>query len=136
MIKLSNKWDYAMKSMVYLLKNNDRSVKISKISSDLHISESLLRRIIALLHKWWLVYTIKWRNWWLTLWKNANQISVYDILFCVWEELWISDCTKWLYCNNKDNCNTTSIYWNIQKWLNSILKLYTLDKFYLDTNNE
>ncbi len=136
MIKLSNKWDYAMKSMVYLLKNNDRSVKISEISNDLNISESLLRRIIALLHKWWLVYTKKWRNWWLCLWKKASEISVYDILFYVWEELWISDCTKWIYCNNKHKCHTTSIYWNIQKWLNSILKLYTLDKFYLDTKNE
>lgn len=128
MIKLSNKWDYAMKSILYLLKNESKYVKISDIAKDLDISESLLRRIVASLHKTWLVYTVKWRNWWLRLWKLPSEISVYDVLDSVWEELWISDCTKWIYCDKKDNCSTTSIYWTIQKWLNWVLKLYTLDK--------
>lgn len=128
MIKLSNKWDYAMKSILYLLNSDNKLVKISDISRDLNISESLLRRIVASLHKTWLVDTVKGRNWWLKLWKPASQISVYDILDAVWEELWISDCTKWIYCDNKNNCSTTPIYWTIQKWLNGVLKLYTLDK--------
>jgi len=136
MIKLSTKWDYAMKSIIYLLKNKDSVIKISDISSDLNISESLLRRIIASLHKSWIVYTKKWRNWWLSLWRDPKSISVYDVLFSVWEELWISECTKWNYCENKDICFTTHIYWNIQKWLNGILKLYTLDKFFIETDNE
>lgn len=128
MIKLSTKWDYAMKAIIYLWKNQDKLVKISEISSELNISESLLRRIIASLHKSNIVSTIKWRNWWLTLSKDLTKISVYDILYSVWEDLWISACTKWLSCNNKNNCHTTDIYFSIQKWLNWILKIYTLDK--------
>lgn len=128
MIKLSNKWDYAMKSVIYLCENSNRLVKISDISKDLKISESLLRRIIALLHKWDIVKTIKWRNWGLVLWKDLSKISVYDVLYSVWEELWISDCTKWISCDNQINCHTTDIYSTIQKWLNWILKIYTLDK--------
>lgn len=128
MIKLSTKWDYAMKAVIYLWKNQGRLIKISDISWELKISESLLRRIIASLNKSNIVLTIKWRNWWLTLWKETTKISVYDILFSVGEDLWISDCTKWLSCDNKLNCQTTDIYFSIQKWLNWILKIYTLDK--------
>ena len=44
------------------------------------------------------------------------------------KELGITDCTKWLFCENQQNCDTTTVYKNLQKWFNWILKLYTLDK--------
>ena len=72
--------------------------------------------------------TIKGRWWWVELWKPLKDISVYDILFSVWEELWITDCTRWDNCDNKDTCNTTDIVWIMQKSFNGILRLYTLDK--------
>ncbi len=128
MIKLSNKWDYAMKAVVYLWKNSSNLIKIWTISEDLHISESLLRRIIANLEKSNIISSVKGRNWWIKLWRDPKDITVYDILYSVWEELWVSDCTKWISCSNHEDCYTTDIYWLIQKWLTGILKLYTLDK--------
>jgi len=128
MIKLSNKWDYAMKAVVYLWKNSSNLVKIWTISEKLHISESLLRRIIANLEKSDIIASVKGRNGWIKLWKEPKDISVYDILYSVWEELWVSDCTKWISCSNHEECYTTEIYSLIQKGLTWILKLYTLDK--------
>lgn len=128
MIKLSNKWDYAMKTVIYLWKNKDKLSKISDISLSQNISESLLRRIVADLERGWIINTVKGRNGGIKLSNDLSKITVYDILFSVWEELWISDCTKWISCDKKPNCSTTDIYTLIQKWLNWILKLYTLDK--------
>jgi hypothetical protein len=65
---------------------------------------------------------------WVKLWMELKDISTYDILNSVWEELWIANCTKWLICENSDICSTTTLFWNLQKTFNQILKLQTLDK--------
>jgi Rrf2 family protein len=128
MIKLSKKWWYALKAIIYVATKNPKLIKILDISKDLNISESLLRRIISECEKSWILITLKWRTWGVRIWMELNDISVYDILNSVWEELWISDCTKWVICDNSDNCSTTSLFWNLQKSFNWILKLQTLDK--------
>ncbi len=128
MLKLSKKWSYALKAIIFIAENQEKLLKIIDISKELKISESLLRRIIAEMEKSWILITSKWRNWGVWLWMELNQISVYDILNSVGEELWISDCTKWIFCENNNNCNTTELLSNIQKSFNWILKLQTLDK--------
>jgi Rrf2 family protein len=127
MIKLSKKWSYAIKAVIFIAQSSEIT-KISTISKSENISESLLRRIIADLEKASIVITIKWRNWGIKLWKQTNQISIYDILLSIWEELWITNCTKWISCFNHENCSTTDFYSILQTWFNSLLKMYTLDK--------
>ncbi len=127
MIKLSKKWSYSLKAMIYIAKS-DSLVKISDISESENIPESLLRRIVADLERKKILKTTKWRNGWVTLWKEINKISVYDILNAIREELWITDCTKWLTCYNHDSCSTTILLNNLQTGFNSLLKMYTLDK--------
>lgn len=128
MLKISKKWWYALKSVLYIAENHEKLLKISDLSSDLDISESLLRRIISDLEKSWVVITVKGRIWWVKLWRDLKDTSIYDILYSVWEELWITDCTRWLFCENIDNCSTTILFSNLQKSFNAILKLQTLDK--------
>ena len=128
MLKLSKKWSYALKAVIYIAQKSPELVKIQDISESLKISESLLRRIIAELDKSWILMTIKGREGWVSLWMDLKDISVYDILNGVWEELGISDCTKWLFCENLDSCSTTNLFSNLQKSFNWILKLQTLDK--------
>ena len=128
MIKLSKKWSYAIKAVLYISEKNSKLQKIQDISEELNISESLLRRIIAELDKSRILITIKGREWWVMLGMEFKDISIYDILNSVWEELWVSDCTKWLICENSESCSTTTLFWNLQKSFNWILKLQTLDK--------
>ena len=128
MIKLSKKGSYALKAILYIAEKNPKLIKILDISNDLKISESLLRRIISELEKSAILMTIKGRNGWVNLWMETSDISVYDVLNSVWEELWVSDCTKWISCDNLDTCSTTNLFWNLQKSFNWILKLQTLDK--------
>lgn len=128
MLKLSKKWSYALKAVLYIAKSREELVKIKDISEYEKISEALLRRIIAELERYNVLKTIKWRNWGVSLWRELKEISVYDILFSVWEELGIRDCTKWIDCVKSDTCSTTTLLWSLQKWFNGILKLHTLDK--------
>jgi len=127
MIKLSKKWSYTLKAVIYIAKKNDL-VNITEVSESEKISLSMLRRIIAELEKSGIIETTKWRSWWIILWKKTHQISVFDILNSVWEELWITDCTKWLECENSNNCSTEKLLWNLQKGFNTLLHIYTLDK--------
>ena len=128
MIKLSKKWWYALKAMIYIAERDKVLIKINDISGDLNISESLLRRIISELEKSWILVTLKGRTGWVHLWMDIDNISVYDILNWVWEELWLSDCTKGIFCEKISICSTTNLLGNLQKTFNSILKLQTLDK--------
>lgn len=128
MIKLSNKWWYALKAVLFIAKNPESLVKIKDISVDQAISETLLRRIVADLERQGILKTFKWRNGWIKLWKELKEISVYDILLAIWEELGITDCTKWLDCDRQHDCSTTWLLGSMQKSFNAILKLQTLDK--------
>ena len=127
MIKLSKKWSYALKSILYIAKSNSL-LKIADISHSQAISEGMLRRIIADLERSGIVITTKWRYGWVKLGKPLSAISVYDILLSVWEELAITECTKWEYCERRDGCSTTDIFTNLQKGFNGLLKINTLDK--------
>jgi len=127
MIKMSKKWSYALKSVIFIASQN-KLLKVKEISISQNISISILRRIIADLEKSWILKTIKWRNWWVKIWKKLKQISVYDILFSVWENLWIRDCSSWIECNNMWECLNVNLVKNLQKWFNCLLKMNTIDK--------
>lgn len=128
MIKLSKKGSYALKAILFIAESSPDMVKIKEISTNQNISESMLRRLIADLEKTKIIKTIKGRNWWVILKKELNKISIYDILFAVWENLAIRDCTKWWTCENSHDCNTTNVLSDLQRGFNSLLKIYTLDK--------
>lgn len=128
MINLSKTGSYALKAVIYLANHSDKLFTIKEISSNLNISEALLRRIMANLEQANIIKSIKWRNWGVKLAKELSQINIYDILKASWENMNISDCTGWLECSNIDNCSTTGLLNNIQKWFNTLLKMQTLDK--------
>lgn len=128
MIKLSKKWDYALKAICYIADRPLELVHIKDISISEEISESMLRRIIADMERGWILRTVKGRNGWVQLAKAPAQITVYAILESVWEELGLTDCTKWIYCEKKPDCYTTDVLGNLQRWFNALLKMQTLDK--------
>ena len=128
MIKLSKKWDYALKAICYIADRPVDLVHIKDISTSEDISESMLRRLIADMERAGLLRTVKGRNGWVQLAKAPAQITMYAILESVWEELGLTDCTKGIYCEKKWDCYTTDVLGNLQRWFNALLKMQTLDK--------
>jgi len=127
MIKLSQTWDDALKAICYIADKWDL-VQIKDIVAHEGMSETCLRRIIADLNTWGILKTTQGRWGWVRLAKAPETISVYDIFLAVWEEMGITDCTKWEVCERQDGCYTTDVLWNLQRGFNSLLKLQTLDK--------
>lgn len=128
MLKLSKKWSYAVKAMIYIAESQDTLVRIWDISEKENISLGMLRRIISDLEKKQLLITKQGRNGWISLNKQIHKISTYEILSAVWEELGITECTRWEDCSNHESCSTTNLFTSLQSWFNSLLKMYTLDK--------
>ena len=127
MIKLSQTWDDALKALCYIADKGDL-VQIRDIVASQWMSETCLRRIIPDLHKAGILVAKQWRWGGVMLGMNPNQISLYDIFLAVGEEIWLTDCTKDIYCDKKDDCYTTDVLWNLQRGFNSLLKMQTLDK--------
>lgn len=127
MIHLSQIGYHSLNAVLCIAKNNTL-IKIRDISIETGISESLLRRIIADLEKWWILETVRWRIGGVRLAKDIHEISLYAVLESVWEELAIRDCTKWIMCKNKNDCQITDVFSSLQKGFNSLLKMHTLDK--------
>lgn len=128
MLKVSKKWSYALKATIYLAKEHGQLIHVSSIAESENIPEALLRRIISDLDKAQLVETVKGRNGGVKMSREIKKISVYDILSAIWEELWLSNCSKGIFCDQLQNCATTRLYNNLQWGFNSLLKMYTLDK--------
>ena len=129
MIKLSKKGYYAIKTLIFMANpENKNFTKTLGIAKELDIPESLLRKIIFELWKSGIILTVKWINWWIYIWKELKNISIYDILLAVWEELGLVECTSGVTCDKSHNCNSKDIYGILQKSFNWVLKLYTLDK--------
>lgn len=127
MIKVSKIWDYSLRSVIYVAEKWEL-VKIKDISKDQEISESLLRRIIAMLEKAWVLKTIKWRNGWVMLAKTPDKISMFDIFEAVDEEMSICKCTNGGNCDILDKCLTAKPYIAMQITFNTLLKSQTIDK--------
>ena len=127
MIKLSQTWDDALKALCYIA-DRKQLVQIRDIVSSQGMSETCLRRIIPDLHKAGILVSKQWRGWGVMLAKSPEKISVYDVFLAVGEEIGITDCTKDIACDKKQNCYTTVVLWNLQRGFNSLLKMQTLDK--------
>jgi DNA-binding IscR family transcriptional regulator len=59
MINLSKTGSYALKAMIHLANHESKLFTIKEISTDLNISEALLRRIIANLEQAHIIKSIK-----------------------------------------------------------------------------
>ncbi len=127
MIKLSQTWDDALKALCYIADSWDL-VHIKDIVDSQGMSETCLRRIIPDLHKAGILIAKPGRGWGVMLGMDPSQISLYDVFLAVGEEIGITDCTKDLYCEKKDDCYTTDVLGNLQRGFNSLLKMQTLDK--------
>lgn len=127
MIKLSQTWDDALKAVCYIADRGDL-VQIKEIVAHEGMSETCLRRIIADLNTGWILKTLQGRRWWVKLVKEPRFISIYDVFLAVGEEMGITDCTRDMHCDNKNDCYTTDVLWNLQRGFNSLLKMQTLDK--------
>lgn len=128
MLKLSKKWDIALKAVSYCADKSGEKLQLSRIAQDIWVSELSLRQIIPDLAKSGILVAQQGRGGGIMFQKNPTLVSVYDVLFSVGENLGITDCTEGIFCPQEGSCYTTHILKNLQRGFISLLKLQTLDK--------
>lgn len=120
MLKISAKCEYGLILAKYLTRQ-DSYKKIQEISFETWLKEPILRKIVNSLEKSGIIKSIKWRNWWIQLIKN--NLSVFDVVSSIkWNELKVAVCSSKI-CSNQNNCEISPIVANLQKWLESVLKI-------------
>ncbi len=82
-MKISVKGRYAICSMIYLASIEDRNISVLEISQSLGISKIYLEQVFTILKRAKLVTSSKGQSGGYTLGKNKNEITAYDILYAV-----------------------------------------------------
>lgn len=122
MLKISSSWEYALLLVKYLT-HNPGIHTIGIISEKLSIKEPFLRKTANKLEKTDIIISHKWRYGGVELVKK--DISVYDILSAVWEDLSIAICSHGK-CDSSESCGITPTIANIQRGFDTILKITRL----------
>lgn len=122
MLKISSSGEYAL-LLVKHLTHNPWIHTISAISEKLVIKEPFLRKTTNKLEKANIITSHKGRYGGIELVKK--DISVYDILLAVWEDLNITVCS-WGNCSSASTCGIVPTIANIQRGFDTILKITRL----------
>lgn len=122
MLKISSSWEYALLLVKYLTHNTGIHT-ISAVSEKLSIKEPFLRKIANTLEKASILTSHKGRYGGIELVKK--DISVYDILLAVWEDLSITVCSSGK-CSSSETCGIVPTISNIQRGFDTILKITRL----------
>lgn len=91
---LSNTCKYALRALIYLGKfsESDKRIGIKKISEDLGLSSPFLGKILQNLVKQKLLVSTKGPNGGFALAKNADEITLWDIVIKVDGEEFFTNC--------------------------------------------
>ena len=122
MLKISSSGEYALLLVKHLIHNLGTHT-INAISEKLGIKEPFLRKTANKLEKAGIIISHKGRYGGVELVKK--DISVYDILSAVWEDLSIAVCSHGT-CSSSETCGITPTIANIQRGFDTILKITRL----------
>ncbi len=122
MLKISSSWEYSLLLVKYLSQNPGTHT-IAFVSEKLSIKEPFLRKITNKLEHTGIIVSHKGRYGGIELLKK--DISVYDILLAVWEDLNITVCSGG-ECSSSANCGISPTIANIQRGFDTILKITRL----------
>lgn len=91
---LSNTCKYALRALIYLGKfsESDKRIGIKKICEDLGLSSPFMGKILQNLVKQKLLVSTKGPNGGFALARNANEITLYDIVIKVDGEEFFTNC--------------------------------------------
>lgn len=122
MLKISSSWEYALLLVKYLT-HHPGTHTIGTVSEKLATKEPFLRKITNKLEHAGIITSHKGRYGGIELIKK--DISVYDILLAVWEDLNITVCSSGT-CSASATCGIVPTIANIQRGFDTILKITRL----------
>ncbi len=77
---LTRNTDYAVRALSYIAMENGRTITVAELSEELKISWSFLRKILQILSREGLVFSIKGKGGGFRLAQPANRIFLLDLI--------------------------------------------------------
>lgn len=135
-MKLSTKGRYGLKAMFELsINQKDGPVPLKLIARNQNISDQYLEQIFAKLRKANLVQSVRGAQGGYLLAKDANNITVGDILTVLEGPISLSDCVlDEDICENSSICVTKVVWEKIKKGIDEVVDSITLQDMINDYN--
>lgn len=135
-MKLSTKGRYGLKAMFELsINQKDGPVPLKLIARNQNISDQYLEQIFAKLRKANLVQSVRGAQGGYLLAKDANNITVGDILTVLEGPISLSDCVlDEDVCENSSICVTKVVWEKIKKGIDEVVDSITLQDMINDYN--
>ena len=135
-MKLSTKGRYGLKAMFELsINQKDGPVPLKLIARNQNISDQDLEQIFAKLRKANLVQSVRGAQGGYLLAKDANNITVGDILTVLEGPISLSDCVlDEDVCENSSICVTKVVWEKIKKGIDEVVDSITLQDMINDYN--
>ncbi len=124
-MKLSTKGRYGLQAMVDLaVYSKEKHISLKSIAERLCMSENYLEQLMALLKKNGLVSSVRGAQGGYFLAKDANDITIGDILRALEGSLAPTDCTcenNTYHCTLDGKCVTKSVWEKIRDSINKVV---------------
>lgn len=127
-MKLSTRGRYGLRAVHYLAENqNNGYVSVSEIAENLSLPENYLEQLIRLLKKNGFVKSARGAKGGYKLSKQADQITVGDVLRVLEGEITASDCVASDVCQKTENCEAYFVFAKIDDAINNALNSITIE---------
>ena len=128
-MKLITKYtDYAVRALVFIVKQKEEIVSVGKLVKDLKIPRPFLRKILQVLNKKGILRSYKGQGGGFRLRISPERIYLLDLIKIFQGRLKLNECVfKNSICPNIKTCKLHKRLESIQKYVISELKSITLE---------
>ncbi len=120
-MNISTKSRYALRALIYILKNRRKYVTVKQISLAEGVSSEYLEKILLSLKKNNIVDVKKGVNGGFFLAKDPKKITIYDIVYSL-EKSKLPDCLQDTGCNKSHICLASKVWRVLEKKYIDLLK--------------
>ncbi len=125
-MKLSTKSRYAVTAMIDLAQNQKGSVSLKDISSRQSISLPYLEQIFCKLKNFGIVVSRRGPGGGYVMGKKSSQISLYEIITAVDENIDQTQCGGSMNCKKDKPCSTHHVWTGLNDIINDYMKNITI----------
>ena len=125
-MKFSTKSRYAITAVIDLANNSESSVSLKDISDRQSISLSYLEQLFCKLKNYGVVRSQRGPGGGYMLNKKANDISLYEIVVAVEENIDQTQCGGSLNCQKDKPCSTHHVWTGLNKIITDYMKNITI----------
>ncbi len=126
-MQITKRSQYALRAMIVLAKEKDKTCSIRVISEKEDISFGYLEKIFSKLEKKGLVLSKRGVSGGYILSKSPEKISLKDILDAVNESVFMVDCVN-KYCPRNSTCGASKAWKKVNKQLEETLSSIKLSQ--------